>query len=92
MTVIATGFSGDSKRVEAPFEMPRAFSGEPAPAAPAAPAPPAAVRTAPVSQAQAAFDLEDTESLPGDDGMLPNFSGNYKDNLDVPAFLRKQMD
>ena len=92
VTVIATGFSGDSKRVEAPFEMPRAFSGEPAPAAPAAPAPPAAVRTAPVSQAQAAFDLEDTESLPGDDGMLPNFSGNYKDNLDVPAFLRKQMD
>jgi cell division protein FtsZ len=89
VTVIATGFSGDSKRVEAPFEIPRAFTEEPAPAARIEPAP---VRTAPVSQAQAAFDLEDTESVPSDDGMLPNFSGNYKDNLDVPAFLRKQMD
>ena len=84
VTVIATGFSGDSKRVETPFEMPQAFAEEPAPAA--------RIEPAPVSQAQTAFDLEDTESVPSDDGMLPNFSGNYKDNLDVPAFLRKQMD
>jgi cell division protein FtsZ len=29
---------------------------------------------------------------PGDDGFLPNFSGGRKDDLDIPAFLRKQMD
>jgi cell division protein FtsZ len=90
VTVIATGFMGDAaaravvhsrSTREAPFA-------EPAPAnAPA--------QEGPEAPAQERFfrggGEEPLDFDANDDGFTPNF-GKMKDDLDVPAFLRKQMD
>ena len=100
VTVIATGFPRDEMRHSLPqeadvFEQPLAtaplqqtFSAsEPVPAqAPLAPRP---------SRRTEAFARHDATNPPeldaNDEGFTPNFS-KMKDDLDVPAFLRKQMD
>jgi cell division protein FtsZ len=88
VTVIATGFSRDDARSALYPGTParsaaRPFVPEPAPAAVAAPSrrPNEFMRPG-----QHPHDLS-----PSDEGMMPNFYTS-KDDLDVPAFLRKQMD
>ena len=81
VTVIATGFLRDESRAQ--VRAMRHSQPQPEPAAPPRPGRGflRGGRTEPIP------DL-----TPGDDGFLPNFAGGRKDDLDVPAFLRKQMD
>lgn len=88
VTVIATGFSRDDVRSSLYAGATSRSAARPfVPEAPA-PAPAAAPRRPneflrPGQQPQ--------ELTPSDDGLMPNFYRS-KDDLDVPAFLRKQMD
>jgi cell division protein FtsZ len=100
VTVIATGFPRDELRRSLPQQIsepvsqpvapdpaPQAYSAqpmfdEPAPAPQAAPSEDSFLRHDPAHPP--ALDAND-------DGYTPNF-GKLKDDLDVPAFLRKQMD
>lgn len=94
VTVIATGFMGDSAQVSAPPLLARHESNETETVQP--PPPPMAPQPLAATAAEAASAV--TPDLPhgvkfdaSDDGFTPNFS-KMKDDLDVPAFLRKQMD
>ncbi len=78
VTVIATGFSREEPRVAA---TPIQRSTMP-------PEGPEAENAAPARYLRGEGTLEFET---GDEGFLPNF-GKMKDDLDVPAFLRKQMD
>ena len=100
VTVIATGFPRDEMRhslsqqadvleqplATAPIQQTSPVSGDVPVQAPLAPQP---------SRRAGAFVRHDTANPPeldaNDDGFTPNFS-KMKDDLDVPAFLRKQMD
>lgn len=86
ITVIATGFVREEARAAARRAEWQRQVAAPADAEPAAAAPPARPRRF-LRHGQA--DLLDLEST--DEGFTPNF-GKMKDDLDVPAFLRKQMD
>jgi cell division protein FtsZ len=106
VTVIATGFTRESARAAAGRSIGEPLS-QPLPEPPAIERGiPATAATAPAPQAgQAApapradqgdrfFRRGSGERLDfdaSDDGFTPNF-GKMKDDLDVPAFLRKQMD
>jgi len=91
VTVIATGFSGDEAHMPPPRQRPVLESEsapqhvapieEPLPVEPAAPE-----RFFRGGAQPASLDFD-----ANDDGFTPNF-GKMKDDLDVPAFLRKQMD
>ena len=88
VTVIATGFSRDDARSTlyssaGARSSARSFAPDPAPAAVAAPPRRGNEFMRP---GQHPHDLS-----PTDEGMMPNFYKS-KDDLDVPAFLRKQMD
>ncbi len=91
VTVIATGFPREEARLAA---TPSRVAQPPQP--PPAPQPSAAAAGRPerAERAERARffrrDLE-LEFDPADDGFAPNFS-RMKDDLDVPSFLRKQMD
>ncbi|MDH3628398.1 MAG: cell division protein FtsZ [Acidobacteriota bacterium] len=102
VTVIATGFMGDSTAER----LPQHTSAAPTPsaypsvemAAPMAATPPKAPAEPSVSAApsreERVYNPDLSQSLEfdsNDDGFTPNFS-KMKDDLDVPAFLRKQMD
>jgi cell division protein FtsZ len=80
VTVIATGFLRDESRAQV-----RAMRHAQSEAA-AAPARPGA------GFLRGGRPVESGDLTPGDDGFLPNFAGLRKDDLDIPAFLRKQMD
>jgi cell division protein FtsZ len=94
VTVIATGFLRDEAR---PMVEPAARPVvQPAPPLAASPEPAAApvADTAP-SGSDGGFVRDDRSAAldfdSSDEGFMPNF-GRMKDDLDVPAFLRKQMD
>ena len=80
VTVIATGFDRDEPRVAATTvqQTTMPLEGPPGEAGNAAPAR--------YLRGEGTLEFET-----GDEGFLPNF-GKMKDDLDVPAFLRKQMD
>ncbi len=76
ITVIATGFAREEARPVQVREQ-----------VPAQPAEPRAARPRPrVALHAGELDFEE-----GEEGFGPNFRG-MKDDLDVPAFLRRQMD
>ena len=86
VTVIATGFMGEASTRAAAVQRPTI--GQPA----AAQQPPAAAQEQPAQERF--FRPGPTNALEfdsNDDGFTPNFA-KMKDDLDVPAFLRKQMD
>ncbi|MDH3591949.1 MAG: cell division protein FtsZ, partial [Planctomycetota bacterium] len=89
VTVIATGFSGSSQRPYISDPATRAFAVDGVGSTPESSEKPVILQG---SRPQRAFDLEENEPEPVEEGMLPNFSGGTKGDLDVPAFLRKQMD
>ncbi len=81
VTVIATGFLRDEARVPSLRAAARS----------------AASREGDASRPAQGFlrggrAAESSEFVPSDEGFLPNFTGGRKDDLDIPAFLRKQMD
>jgi len=82
VTVIATGFLRDESRAQVRAMRHAHPQHEPAPA-------PARPGTGFLRGGRA---VETADLTPGDDGFLPNFAGVRKDDLDIPAFLRKQMD
>jgi hypothetical protein len=86
ITVIATGFLGDEARASAirraEWQRQQAAAHEDEPQ-------PVAARSGRAFLRPNQGDLLDLEAT--DDGFTPNF-GKMKDDLDVPAFLRKQMD
>jgi cell division protein FtsZ len=82
VTVIATGFLRDESRAQVRAMRHAQPHAEPAPA----PARPGA------GFLRGGRAVESADLTPGDDGFLPNFAGVRKDDLDIPAFLRKQMD
>jgi cell division protein FtsZ len=89
VTVIATGFSHEEARLVAPA-LSLGASSRPSSRPPQEPPPPAV----PVRTPGRFFRAGGPETLDfdtTDDGFTPNFAG-MKDDLDVPAFLRKQMD
>lgn len=96
VTVIATGFKGEDSQLTAPPSreakpavQTRPFRPEPTPEAQAESGRPVPPEHPPLrEQPRAAMPLEFD---PSDEGFTPNFR-NSKDDLDVPAFLRKQMD
>ncbi|ANM32240.1 cell division protein FtsZ [Acidobacteria bacterium Mor1] len=95
VTVIATGFVREEIREDIrqnhEFEESPAI---PAPQEAPAAAPAASPEPARTEEPQPANPYSSSESFDfdsSDEGMMPNF-GNMKDDLDVPAFLRKQMD
>jgi len=88
VTVIATGFLREDARAAMPVSRPAVRADEPETARPD-PAPQAEPRRPERflrGDHMAALDFDST-----DDGFMPNLS-KRKDDLDVPAFLRKQMD
>jgi cell division protein FtsZ len=87
VTVIATGFAHEEHRIR-----PGALAGShpSSPRGSAEPPPPSVPVRAP-SRFFRAGGHETIEFDTTDDGFTPNFAG-MKDDLDVPAFLRKQMD
>ncbi len=87
ITVIATGFHREAVRSTAAAEAP-APDRAPDDALPVPPTAPAAGRRGYFRPSQQAASLEFDAN---DDGFTPNFA-KMKDDLDVPAFLRKQMD
>ena len=94
VTVIATGFQRDERPATVFVPQGRAqartsWSSEPA-APPAAPGRPGAPRDQFLRPGQPA-PAAGPEMTPYDEGFTPNFSKS-KDDLDVPAFLRRQMD
>lgn len=103
VTVIATGFHRDDARAQAHGEPGRAAAdpGEGTPLPPGwgempeaasgggeRPAASASPRTYRPSRSGEAFPPLDLST----DGFDPQFEGNLKDDLDVPSFLRKNMD
>jgi cell division protein FtsZ len=80
VTVIATGFIREPARAALAAPAPAVAAAEPRPAEAAAPARGRYYRRTPELEFEAA-----------DEGFTPNFV-KMKDDLDVPAFLRKQMD
>jgi cell division protein FtsZ len=87
VTVIATGFNRDDIRAGNPMRVPlRAPERIPAPEP---------MEEAAGGRSSRGFfrrgRIEEPELDPADQGFTPNF-GKLKDDLDVPAFLRKQMD
>jgi cell division protein FtsZ len=86
ITVIATGFLGDEARASAvrraEWQRQQAAAHEEQPQ-------PATARSGRAFLRPNQAELLDLEAT--DDGFTPNF-GKMKDDLDVPAFLRKQMD
>jgi cell division protein FtsZ len=89
VTVIATGFDKDSARTAMGSQSSRGMRPVAPPAEPAAASQPqqGTGRTRGFLRAgQGGLDFDAT-----DDGFTPNFA-KMKDDLDVPAFLRKQMD
>jgi cell division protein FtsZ len=87
VTVIATGFNGDDVRAD------RVPMGESRPGRRPSIIPPAETVT-PTRREGGFFrpgKTGDLDMVPVDDGFMPNFAQG-KDDLDVPAFLRKQMD
>jgi len=86
ITVIATGFLGDEARASAvrraEWQRQQAAAQEEQPQ-------PEAARSGRAFLRPNQGELLDLEAT--DDGFTPNF-GKMKDDLDVPAFLRKQMD
>ncbi len=82
VTVIATGFLRDESRAQVRAMRHAQAHGEPSPA-PARPG---------TGFLRGGRGVESADLTPGDDGFLPNFAGVRKDDLDIPAFLRKQMD
>ena len=94
VTVIATGFNGEEERsaVAAPSVEPMSLPTTAIPAA-AIPEPAPMVAEAPDERAQSRYMRSEMrlDFDASDDGFTPNFS-KLKDDLDVPAFLRKQMD
>jgi cell division protein FtsZ len=86
ITVIATGFLGDEARASA---VRRAEWQRQQAAAAEEEARPVPARSGRAFLRRDQGDLLDLEAT--DDGFTPNF-GKMKDDLDVPAFLRKQMD
>lgn len=80
ITVIATGFSREDHRAALPARPRSLFRGEGTEAA--TPRPP---------ERFLRHGVEDVQVGPTDGGWSTNFA-NMKDDLDVPAFLRKQMD
>ena len=84
VTVIATGFHGDDLRAHHPMTSGRDRVPVPEPMEPVV-----------TGRTTRGFfrpgKTEDVELDPADQGFTPNF-GKLKDDLDVPAFLRKQMD
>jgi cell division protein FtsZ len=89
VTVIATGFNRDD--IRAPQSAPTITRmGE----RPSAPLPYEAAEPSRPTPSRGFFRRgasDDMELDPADQGFTPNF-GKIKDDLDVPAFLRKQMD
>lgn len=81
VTVIATGFLRDEARVPSLRTAARSASTREGDAARPAQG---FLRGGRASEAP--------EFVPSDEGFLPNFTGGRKDDLDIPAFLRKQMD
>lgn len=84
VTVIATGFSREEARGQG-----RAAGGRQGPRQGVEAASPAAARRSPEFLRRGSDAFGDLDGA--DDGMAPNFA-RMKDDLDVPAFLRKQMD
>lgn len=82
VTVIATGFLRDESRAQVRAMRHAQPHAEPSPA-PARPG---------TGFLRGGRGVESADLTPGDDGFLPNFAGVRKDDLDIPAFLRKQMD
>jgi cell division protein FtsZ len=93
VTVIATGFSREQARLARPARPePLVRPAEPRPIAavalPAdAPEPSPADERSRIFRRDLGFDFDSS-----DEGFTPNFSSKMKDDLDVPSFLRKQMD
>ena len=86
VTVIATGFNGDDVRADrAPMTDSRPGK-RPSIILPSEP--PASERSGRFLRRGSAGDID---MDPAGDGFMPNFAQG-KDDLDVPAFLRKQMD
>ena len=88
VTVIATGFNRDDIRAGTPLRT-AARSGERMPMPP--PVDDDVVPGRPTRGFFRRGKSEEPELDPADQGFAPNF-GKLKDDLDVPAFLRKQMD
>jgi cell division protein FtsZ len=87
VTVIATGFSRDDIRAGAPSKSAARLSDR-------MPVPEPMDEVVPGRPARGFFRrgrTEETELDAADQGFTPNFA-KLKDDLDVPAFLRKQMD
>jgi hypothetical protein len=87
VTVIATGFNRDDVRATHPSMTASRQGGRPTILVP--PDAPASGR--PSRGFLRRGQPEEVELDPADQGFTPNF-GKLKDDLDVPAFLRKQMD
>ncbi len=85
VTVIATGFAREEARI--PVPAPRTRLSTQLPLERGADATPEAVRPPRYFRPDGGVELDAT-----DDGYTPNFSSRMKDDLDVPAFLRKQAD
>ncbi|HZN54323.1 MAG TPA: cell division protein FtsZ [Candidatus Polarisedimenticolaceae bacterium] len=85
VTVIATGFNRDDVRSGLSTQTPRLHQRTP---------PPEAYDDGPSRPTRGFFRRGKTDEIEldaADQGFTPNF-GKMKDDLDVPAFLRKQMD
>jgi cell division protein FtsZ len=93
VTVIATGFLGDESRKPAIRieESAPAPEPEPEPALEPAGAGPVREENRPAQLFFRPGEQEEIDFDASDDGFTPNFA-KMKDDLDVPAFLRKQMD
>ena len=85
VTVIATGFVRDELRTGVGAQR-LAHAGAMESIQPGAPE-----EGVPAQEFQRRGRTADLEFDPSDEGFMPNF-GKMKDDLDVPAFLRKQMD
>jgi cell division protein FtsZ len=87
VTVIATGFNRDDVRAGASMRSTTRMTERMSP-------PPVPDEPVPGRPSRGFFRrgrVEEPELEPADQGYGPNF-GKMKDDLDVPAFLRKQMD
>jgi len=88
VTVIATGFLRDDRVAMRPTTTMARPAGRPA-AEPEAPAPPVVRAGRPLPRRDRME--EENFEIEQDEGYTPNFR-KMKNDLDVPAFLRKQMD
>ena len=94
VTVIATGFARDEARVGAPATLGHPVTGHPVTGHPVGGRP--TQQSEPERPEQPSRSRYLRRDMPlefdaNDEGFTPNF-GKMKDDLDVPAFLRKQMD